>query len=121
MNFLKSLLGGVRRRGKPAGTPVQVRRRAQVAATIAPGTNASGPSAKDDRIPDYLDFDDTMELEGSLATASDEDDPYQTQTWELEPETETRKLKQPGVGKKRIQTDPNNPYNSGIRRRGWKG
>lgn len=120
MNILKSLFGGNRHRNKRSNSPATpVRRRAQAAASVAPATSSRDTAAKDDRIPDYLDFDDTMELESPFATM-DEADPYQTETWELEHETETRKLKQLGVNKKPVERDPSNPYNTGVRRRGWK-
>ena len=62
---------------------------------------------------------DTMQLE---AETLHEDNPYQTHSWEMDREEDTRKLRTIQTGKLETK-DPDdtfNPYDTGEFRRGWK-
>jgi hypothetical protein len=62
---------------------------------------------------------DTIQLE---ADTTHEDNPYQTHSWEMDPENDTRKLRTIPIGKieqESADTD-GNPYATGEHRRGWK-
>jgi len=48
------------------------------------------------------------------------ENPYETHSWKLNPENETRELKQIQVGKATDKGNPFNPYDTGQMRRGWK-
>jgi hypothetical protein len=65
------------------------------------------------------DFTDTMTLEPESIP---EDNPYQTYTWEQDPENDTRKLRTIQIGDKTEKpADAKfNPYDTGKMRRGWK-
>ena len=63
---------------------------------------------------------DTMSLAAEDLVA--DEDPYQTQSWKLDPDNDTRKLRTIPLGS---QTDksgkaPFNPYDTGKMPRGWK-
>lgn len=62
---------------------------------------------------------DTMQLE---QLDVNDDDPYQSYSWQLDPENDTRKLKTIQIGEageKDVESE-HNPYDTGILRRGWK-
>lgn len=69
----------------------------------------------------FLDdeFLDTMSLQ---VDAGPKDDPYQTYTWEKDPENESRKLRNVQIGSKTEKSADRafNPYDTGKMRRGWK-
>lgn len=73
--------------------------------------------------PEPNPFLDDPELNIELAEETlDQLDPYQSHSWKLRPDSDTRKLKALAIGK---QTDKSsdgkfNPYDTGTSRRGWK-
>jgi hypothetical protein len=77
-------------------------------------------ATKKERHP-FLDDEmlDTMQLE---ADTLHEDNPYQTHTWEMDPEEDTRKLRTVQIGKadKKDSKSSGNPYDTGSHRRGWR-
>lgn len=52
----------------------------------------------------------------------DSADPYQSHTWQMDPDSDTRKLKTIAIGKNSDKEPGSdfNPYDTGISRRGWK-
>ncbi len=117
MKFLKNLLG----QKKPKGTrwnvkPPQDRPapRRRVAAANAPAQN------KKEKNP-FLD-DDFEEMELINDVAPIKVDPYASNTWKYEQDSDTRKLKTLHlVSKGEEKPDEDfNPYDNGVFRRGWK-
>lgn len=80
------------------------------------------PEAKKEPNP-FLDDPmlDTMTLEVDDLDLS-EDNPYRTNTWEFDPDNETRKLRTIPVGSAAEKKPGSefNPYDTGKMRRGWK-
>ena len=62
---------------------------------------------------------DTMTLEAPIIP---EDNPYATQTWEQDPENDTRKMRSIQIGDKTEKKPGSdfNPYDTGKMKRGWK-
>jgi hypothetical protein len=81
----------------------------------APGQKKKDPNPfLDDPMLDTI----SLEMEATVV----EENPYQTSSWKLDPDNDTRKLKTITMGE---QTDkptknPFNPYDTGKMRRGWK-
>ena len=118
MKFLKNLLGkneseGPRWDVKPAEDRPAPRRRAEVTQPDpAPAIKEENP---------FLDeqFSD-MEIINDVSPIKD--DPYSSNTWKYEQESDTRKLKTLHLGSQ-TEKDPEedfNPYDTGVFRRGWK-
>lgn len=80
----------------------------------APRTQEDGPNP-------FLDDEmlDTIQLE---ADTQHEDNPYQTHSWEMDPENDTRKLRtiQFNQIEEKVAEEVFNPYDTGEHRRGWK-
>lgn len=90
------------------------------ATTEAPGPQ--NPQKKAEPNP-FLDDPmlDTMSLEADDLNFP-ESDPYQTSTWEMDPDNDTRKLRtfQSGNGADKDKRNAFNPYDTGKMKRGWK-
>ena len=64
---------------------------------------------------------DTMSLEADEIEALD-DNPYQTNTWDFDPDNDTRRLRHSQIGEQANKKSGSefNPYDTGKMRRGWK-
>ena len=84
-------------------------------------TDAPAPKAPAEEPNPFLDDKmlDTMQLE---AETLHEDNPYETHSWEMDPQNDTRKLRtiQSGKVEKKDEDAVFNPYDTGEHRRGWK-
>lgn len=118
MKFLKNLLGKPEEKRKwdikpPTERPAPRRRAAVVEETIEPAKKEKNP---------FLDneFED-MELVNETSPAKM--DPYASNSWKLDKDADTRKLKTLHLvssGKKEAKGESCNPYDTGVFRRGWK-
>ncbi len=123
MSILKSLFG---KKDEPTTPTWDIKPRAERAVKPKPRSNVTEPppvpEAKKERNP-FLDDPmlDTMSLQVDDLDFP-EDNPYGTNTWELDPDNETRKLRtiQIGSGTEKKQDSDFNPYDTGKMRRGWK-
>ena len=118
MKFLNKLLGKDEERPTWEITPSADRpARKQATALDEP---PPAVTAQDGKNP-FLDDDSlgNMQLE---ADASPEDNPYQTHSWQDDPENDTRKMKAIQIDKKSTgpSGDSYNPYDTGSMTRGWK-
>jgi hypothetical protein len=119
MKFLKSILSM-----KPAEPPVwDIKPQSDQPVAKKPAAPAKLPSGKasglDEDSPFMDEALDTIQLEVDDFT---DDDPYQTHTWEMDRENDTRTLKTIPVGTKTEKgaDEKFNPYDTGSNRRGWK-
>ena len=123
MKFLKRLLGQDTDETPtwdvtPADLRPPPRRRAAAVAEIEESEQKSDANEEDN--PFLTDAFQKFELEGDGAN---QDDPYQSYSWSMDPSSETRKLKKIKVGKhteKASKKDDFNPYDTGVFKRGWK-
>ena len=120
MKFLKSLFHKEVEKQPPTW---DIKPPAERAEPRARGTEVQQAPAQKKKTPNpFLDDPmlDTISLE--LDETVVEENPYQTSSWKLDPDNDTRKLKTITLGE---QTDkpaknPFNPYDTGKMRRGWK-
>lgn len=116
MKFLKNLFGN-----KPDDAP---------AWDVIPADQRPAPRAREEPVlpeikeppeenPFLNDAYGKFELEDTTET---HDNPYSTQSWEVDIESDTRKLRALQLGKKTERADPEdfNPYDTGVFKRGWK-
>lgn len=69
--------------------------------------------------PDPI-YDDTGELSIDDRKHDDRDNPYDTASWTIDPEKGLRRVDDDKtVNKNRGKGDPNDPYNTGVFRKGW--
>ncbi len=123
MKFLKNLLGqkepdGPRWNTKPPGERPAPRRRIE-----GVGVTTLTPTIKKKEKNPFLDEDFTdMELVNDVSPVKD--DPYASNSWKYERESDTRKLKTLHLSsqttKDKDSADKFNPYDTGVFRRGWK-
>jgi len=118
MKFLKNLLGSKTDEAPkwdikpPAERPAPRRRAEAVAECAEPPKKEENP---------FLDneFED-MEIINDTAPAKV--DPYASNTWKVDQDADTRKLKTLHLvsGKQEDNSEEFNPYDTGVFRRGWK-
>jgi len=121
MKFIKNLLGqkepeGPRWNTKPPGERPAPRRNINGVGVTTPTPTI----AKKEKNP-FLDDDFTdMELVNDVSPVKD--DPYASNSWKYEQESDTRKLKTLHLGSQTVKgsTEDFNPYDTGVFRRGWK-
>jgi hypothetical protein len=82
---------------------------------------APAPCTQEDEPNPFLDDEmlDTIQLK---ADTQHEDNPYQTHSWEMDPENDTRKLRtiQFNQIEEKVAEEVFNPYDTSEHRRGWK-
>ena len=123
MSILKSLFG---KQDEPTTPTWDIKPRAERPAPSPRKQSCSEPppvpEAKKEPNP-FLDDPmlDTMTLEVDDLDLS-EDNPYQTNTWEFDPDNDTRRLRtfQIGEDTEKKPGSNYNPYDTGKMRRGWK-
>lgn len=119
MKFLKKLLGqdepeGSQWKVKPLEERPAPRRRAEAAQP------EPAPAAKTEKNP-FLD-EQFAEMELINDVSPIKDDPYASNTWKHDRESDSRKLKTLHLGSQteKKSDEDFNPYDTGVFRRGWK-
>jgi hypothetical protein len=122
MKFLKQLFG--KQDEKPTTWDIKSPAERPQPRTLETDSMHSGPAVAPKKEPNPF-LDDPMLDTMSLEIDSDDStpgDPYQTNSWKLDPNSDTRKLKTIPFGQQTESTPkaPFNPYDTGKMRRGWK-
>lgn len=119
MKFLKKVLGinepeSSQLKFKPPEERPAPRRRVEVMAA------EPVPAEKDKENP-FLD-DQFADLEIVNDVSSVKDDPYASNSWKLDRDSDTRKLKtlHLGIQPEKKSDEDFNPYDTGVFRRGWR-
>lgn len=116
MKFLKNLFG----QSSPPETTWNIKPPGERPAPRARSAVEDEPKLKQKKPESnpFLDNDDLAILEETIS----HDDPYQSHTWQMDPDSDTRRMKAIQIGKNTDKPSDAkfNPYDTGTSRRGWK-
>ena len=63
---------------------------------------------------------DTGTLELPEESVKDVENPYETHTWEMDREEGLRRIEDPNlINRQKLQSAPNNPYDTIVKKKGW--